>query len=87
MWLRHVAVASVPNEEPSCQGGLGPQRGTELRHNGEGPPSLPPSPFDFGPVANRAPPRRPTALNGACRRSTRLAGAVFITARFACALR
>jgi len=34
MWLRHVAVASVPNEEPSRQGGLGPQRGTELRHNG-----------------------------------------------------
>ena len=75
---------------PRCCG-LGPQRGTKLprRHwsptrnraaaQRRGPAFLPPSPFDFGPAADRAPPRRPPSLNGACRRLPRLAGAVFIT--------
>ena len=65
---------------PRCRG-LGPQRGTKLRHNGEGPPSLflarAFSPFGFGSVADRAPSRRFLALTARDGLS-RLSGAVFI---------
>ena len=65
---------------PRCRG-LGPQRGTKLRHNGEGPPSLflvrAFSPFGFGSVTDRAPSRRFLALTARDDLS-RLTGAVFI---------
>ena len=70
-----------PTRNQAAKGGLGPQQGTELRHNGEGPPSLflarAFSPFGFGSVADRAPSRRFLALTARDGLS-RLSGAVFI---------